>query len=299
MSERPTSKRGSSDDPKIVGDTSAASTRVASTEARNPKAAKLETLTTREILGLMNDEDSTVPAAVRRALPAIERATDEIVSALARGGRVRYIGAGTSGRLGVLDASEAPPTFGVEPQLVRGIIAGGDSALRTAVEGAEDDAIAGARDAREHVRSGDVLVGISASGRARYVIAALAMAREIGAPTVALTCDAASPLALGADVAIAVDVGPEILAGSSRLKAGTATKLVLNMLSTAAMIRSGRTRGDLMVDLRATNAKLRERAVRMVREVAGIDEGAARARLEANGWSVRRSLESPGGEPPR
>jgi len=269
------------------------------TEARNPKASHLETLTTREILELMNDEDSTVPGAVRRALPAIERATEEIVAALARGGRVRYIGAGTSGRLGVLDASEAPPTFGVEPDLVSGIIAGGDSALRSAAEGAEDDALAGAKDAREDLRSGDVLVGISASGRARYVVAALTMAREIGARTVALTCDASSTLAQGADVVIAVDVGPEILAGSSRLKAGTATKLVLNMLSTAAMIRSGRTRGDLMVDLRATNAKLRERAVRMVQEVAGIDEAEARARLEANEWSVRRSLGPAEGEPRR
>ena len=269
------------------------------TEARNPKASRLEAFTTREILELMNDEDSTVPAAVKRALPAIERATDEIVAAFKRGGRLRYVGAGTSGRLGVLDASEAPPTFGVEPELVSGIIAGGDGALRTSVEGAEDDALSGARDAREHVRSKDVLVGISASGRARYVVAALAMAREIGARTVALTCDVASTLAQGADITIALDVGPEILAGSSRLKAGTATKLVLNMLSTAAMIRSGRTRGDLMVDLRATNAKLRERAVRMVRDVAGIDEEAARARLEANDWSVRKSLDASGGEPRR
>lgn len=269
------------------------------TEARNPKASRLDTLTTREILELMNDEDSTVPAAVRSALPAIEKATEEIVTAFARGGRLRYVGAGTSGRLGVLDASEAPPTFGVAPDLVSGIIAGGDTALRNAVEGAEDDALSGARDAREHVRSSDVVVGISASGRARYVVAALALAREIGARTIALTCDAASTLAQSADIVIAVDVGPEILAGSSRLKAGTATKLVLNMLSTAAMIRSGRTRGDLMIDLRATNAKLRERAVRMVRDVTGIDEDAARARLEANDWSVRRSLEMPGGEPRR
>ena len=267
------------------------------TEARNPKAAKLDTLITREILELMNDEDSTVPAAVRSALPAIEKATDEIVAAFARGGRLRYIGAGTSGRLGVLDASEAPPTFGVDPELVSGLIAGGDGALRRAVEGAEDDALAGARDAREHVRSSDVLVGISASGRARYVVAALAMGREIGARTVALTCDATSTLARAADISIAVDVGPEILAGSSRLKAGTATKLVLNMLSTAAMIRSGHTRGDLMVDLRATNAKLRKRAIRMVSDAAGIDEEAARKRLEANEWSVRRSLDAPGGGP--
>jgi N-acetylmuramic acid 6-phosphate etherase len=270
------------------------------TEARNPKASQLGSFTTREILELMNDEDSTVPGAVRRALPAIERATDEIVAAFARGGRLRYAGAGTSGRLGVLDASEAPPTFGVGGDLVSGMMAGGDRALRSAIEGAEDDAPAGARDAREKVGRLDVLVGLSASGRARYVIGALATAREIGARTVALTCDAASPLAEGADIVIAVDVGPEVLAGSSRLKAGTATKLVLNMLSTAAMIRSGRTRGDLMVDLRATNAKLRERAVRMVQDVAGIDAEAARARLEENDWSVRRALDPSGAraEPP-
>jgi N-acetylmuramic acid 6-phosphate etherase len=260
------------------------------TEARNEKARGLEKFTTRRILELMNDEDATVPAAVRAALPAIERAVDEIVRAFGAGHRLRYIGAGTSGRLGVLDASEAPPTFGVDEEAVHGIIAGGDEALRHSIEGAEDDASTGARVAREHVREGDVLVGISASGRAKYVNAAMAMAREIGARTVALTCDASSPLAKEADVAIAVDVGPEVLAGSSRLKAGTATKLVLNMLSTAAMIRSGRTRGDLMIDVRPTNAKLRERAIRMVQDEAGISEDQARARLEAAGWSVRKAL---------
>jgi N-acetylmuramic acid 6-phosphate etherase len=262
------------------------------TEARNEKARGLEAFTTRQILELMNDEDATVPAAVRAALPAIETAVDEIVKALNAGHRLRYIGAGTSGRLGVLDASEAPPTFGVDEDLVRGIIAGGDEALRHAVEGAEDDSSAGARAARDHVRTGDVLVGISASGRAKFVTAAMVMARELGARTVALTCDDSSPLAKDADIAIAVDVGPEVLAGSSRLKAGTATKLVLNMLSTAAMIRSGRTRGDLMVDLRPTNAKLKERAIRMVRDEAGISEDEARARLEAAGWSVRKALDS-------
>jgi N-acetylmuramic acid 6-phosphate etherase len=174
---------------------------------------------------------------------------------------------------------------------VRALIAGGDEALRNAIEGAEDDARAGARDVREYVREGDVVVGISASGRARYVIAALVMAREIGARTVALTCDASSPLASGADITVALDVGPEVLAGSSRLKAGTATKLVLNMLSTAAMIRSGRTKGDLMIDLRATNTKLRARAIRIVREETGLGEDEARARLEARGWSVRKALE--------
>jgi len=261
------------------------------TEARNAMARGLESFTTRQILGLMNDEDASVPAAVRAALPAIEKAVDEIVTALGAGHRLRYIGAGTSGRLGVLDASEAPPTFGVDEDLVRGVIAGGEEALRHAVEGAEDDSSAGARAARDHVRKGDVLVGISASGRAKFVTAAMVMARELGARTVALTCDGSSPLAKDADIAIAVDVGPEVLAGSSRLKAGTATKLVLNMLSTAAMIRSGRTRGDLMIDVRPTNAKLRERAIRMVQDETGVSEDVARARLEAAGWSVRKALE--------
>jgi N-acetylmuramic acid 6-phosphate etherase len=261
------------------------------TEARNEKARGLESFTTRQILELMNDEDATVPVAVRAALPAIERAVDEIVKALGAGHRLRYIGAGTSGRLGVLDASEAPPTFGVDEDLVRAIIAGGDEAVRRAVEGAEDDSSAGARAARDHVRTGDVLVGVSASGRAKFVTAAMVMARELGARTVALTCDDSSPLAKDADITIAVDVGPEVLAGSSRLKAGTATKLVLNMLSTAAMIGSGRTRGDLMVDLRPTNAKLKERAIRMVRDEAHVSEDDARARLEAAGWSVRKALE--------
>lgn len=261
------------------------------TEARNDKARGLESFTTRQILELMNDEDVLLPGAVRAALPAIEEAVEEIVKALHAGHRLRYIGAGTSGRLGVLDASEAPPTFGIDEDLVRAIIAGGDEALRHAVEGAEDDSSAGARAARDHVRSGDVLVGISASGRAKFVTAAMVMARELGARTVALTCDDSSPLAKDADVTIAVDVGPEVLAGSSRLKAGTATKLVLNMLSTATMIRSGRTRGDLMVDLRPTNAKLKERAVRMVQDEAGVSEDEARARLEAADWSVRKALE--------
>jgi len=262
------------------------------TEGRNPRAAGLASFTTREILELMNDEDQTVPAAVRRAIPAIEKAVEAIVDAIARGGHVLYVGAGTSGRLGVLDASEAPPTFGVEPELFYGIIAGGDQALRSSIEGAEDSEWEGRRDVAKAVRAHDVVVGISASGRAPYVVGGLEGGENVASKTVAITCDPSSPLARAADIAIVVEVGPEVLAGSSRLKAGTATKLVLNMLSTAAMIRSGRTRGDLMIDLRATNAKLRDRAVRMVRDVTGLDEDAARTSLEANGWSVRAALEA-------
>ena len=240
----------------------------------------------------MNDEDATVARSVREAIPEIEKAVDLIVAMLSSGGRLRYIGAGTSGRLGVLDASEALPTFGVEPDLVHGMIAGGDSALRRAIEGAEDDAGAGARDVRGAVRKDDVLVGISASGRARYVLAALAAAKELGAHTVGMTCDPGSPLAHAADVAIVLRVGPEVLAGSSRLKAGTATKLALNMLSTAAMVKLGRTKGDLMIDMRPASDKLRERAIRIVRDETGVDEHEARRRLESSGWDVRAVIES-------
>ncbi len=261
------------------------------TESRNPKARGLESFTTRQILELMNDEDAIVPTAVRAALPAIEKAVDAIVDAIAKGGHVLYIGAGTSGRLGVLDASEAPPTFGVESDMFHGIIAGGDAALRSSIEGAEDEDAAGRRDVAQVLARDDVIVGISASGRAPYVIGGLEAGENVASATVGLTCNADSPLARAADIPIVVDVGPEVLAGSSRLKAGTATKLVLNMLSTAAMIRSGRTRGDLMVDLRPTNAKLKERAIRMVRDEAHVSEGEARARLEAADWSVRKALE--------
>ncbi len=262
------------------------------TEQRNPKAAKLATMSALEIVTLMNDEDATVPAAVRKALPDIARVAEDIATAIASGGRLRYVGAGTSGRLGVLDASEAPPTFGVEPDLVHGVIAGGDEALRRSIEGAEDDPLAGEREIVRVARPGDVVVGVSASGTARYVVAAMKAARALGVFTSCVTCVSGSALADAVAVPIVVDVGPEILAGSSRLKAGTATKLVLNMLSTAAMIRSGRTKGDLMVDLRPTNAKLRERAVRMVRDELGVDEDVARRKLEANGWSVRRAIGS-------
>jgi len=262
-------------------------------------------MSTRELLELMNDEDATVAPAVRAAIPEIERAIEAVAGSLAAGGRLRYFGAGTSGRLGVLDASEAPPTFGVDPDLVHGAIAGGNEALRRAIEGAEDDADAGARDARALVRRGDAAVGISASGRARYVLSAVAAAKDQGARTVAITCDPGSPLARVAEIPIVLRVGPEVLAGSSRLKAGSATKLALNMLSTAAMVKIGRTRDDLMVDMRPASAKLRERAVRIVRDETGVGEDEARRRLEATGWDVRAAIASAGdggsvgGETPR
>ena len=261
------------------------------TEARNPRAQSLSRMSTRQILELINDEDATVPAAVRRAIPQIERAVDRIVASLSKGGRLRYIGAGTSGRLGVLDASEMPPTFGVEPELVTGVIAGGDHALRMSIEGAEDQPL-GLRDLAEHVKDGDVVVGISASGRAPYVVDAIEGAKaDLGATTIAITCNPDSALARAADVAIVIEVGPEVIAGSSRMKAGTATKLVLNMLSTTSMVKLGRTRDDLMVDLRPTNEKLRQRAIQMVEREAKVTAEEAERRLKTWGWHVRAAIE--------
>jgi len=261
------------------------------TESRNPRARGLSQRSTREVLELMNDEDARVAGAVRLATPEIARAVDAIVAALGKGGQVIYVGAGTSGRLGVLDASEMPPTFGVPPELFRAVIAGGDTALRLAVEGAEDDEEAGRRDVARVAGANDVVVGISASGRAPYVLGGLSAGDGAGAVTVGITCNAGSALARSARIPVVIDVGPEIIAGSSRLKAGTATKLVLNMLSTGAMVRSGRTRDDLMVDMHASNAKLRERAIGIVRAETGTDEAEARRRLEAVDWSVREALD--------
>jgi len=263
------------------------------TEARNPRARNLSTMSTRQILELINDEDATVAAAVRAAIPEMERAVDLIAPALVSGHRLFYIGAGTSGRLGVLDASEMPPTFGVEPELVTGIIAGGDHALRMSIEGAEDQAWAGRRDLGALCRMGDVVVGISASGRAPYVVAAIEKAKADfhAAATIAITCNPDSPLARAADVAIVIEVGPEVIAGSSRMKAGTATKLVLNMLSTTSMVKLGRTRDDLMVDLRPTNEKLRQRAIEMVVREARVSEEEAERRLNTWGWHVRAAIE--------
>ena len=262
------------------------------TESRNPRARNLSTMSTRKMLELINDEDATIAGAVRAAIPEIERAVDLIVPALASGHRLSYVGAGTSGRLGVLDASEMPPTFGVEPELVTGIIAGGDHALRMSVEGAEDAPL-GLRDLAARATAGDVVVGISASGRAPYVVDAIGGAKRDlhAAATIAITCTPDSALARAADVAIVVEVGPEVIAGSSRMKAGTATKLVLNMLSTTSMVKLGRTRDDLMVDLRPTNEKLRQRAIRLVEQEAHVPAEEAKRRLETWGWHVRAAIE--------
>jgi len=264
---------------------------VAITEARNAATTAIDTASSLEIVTLINDEDARVAAAVRPQLPHIAQAVDIIVERLQRDGRLLYFGAGTSGRLGVLDASEMPPTYSTPPELVQGFVAGGDAALRRSVEAAEDDPEAGALVVQEaQVSAADVVVGITASGSASWVLSALAEARRRGAATIALTCNPASPLARQADVVIAPLVGPEVIAGSSRMKAGTAQKMVLNMLSTATMIRLGKVYDNLMVDVQPTNAKLRRRAERILQEAAGVDQDAAQAALNTTGYQVKVAL---------
>ncbi len=262
------------------------------TERRNPRTTEIDRASTLEIIDLISAEDAAVPAAVARAREEIARAVDLIVAAIRSGGKLYYIGAGTSGRLGVLDAAECPPTFGTEPELVTGSIAGGYRALVRSVEGAEDDVNAGIAEMDgQRVGNRDVVVGIAASGTTPFVRAALGRAQALGARTVLLSCSA--PPALleeSCDVCITVMVGPEVVTGSTRMKAGTATKLVLNMLTTGSMIRLGKTWGNLMVDLRATNAKLSDRSERILMEATGVARPAARAALDAAGGRVKSAI---------
>jgi N-acetylmuramic acid 6-phosphate etherase len=243
------------------------------TEQENPRTAQISSLPTEEVLRLMNEEDVRVPEAVGRVLPEITRAVDGIVERLENGGHLFYIGTGTSGRLGVLDASECPPTFGVSPDLVQAIIAGGYDACYRAVEASEDDEAAGAHDLEQRGFTGaDVLVGIAASGRTPYTVGAVEHARGIGALTIAITCVPESRIAKAAEIPIVPVVGPEVIAGSTRLKAGTAQKLVLNMLSTATMIRLGYVTGNRMTNVQTRNVKLRARAIRILQSEAGLSD---------------------------
>jgi N-acetylmuramic acid 6-phosphate etherase len=260
----------------------------ARTELANEASRSLSALTAMEIVRLMNEEDSRVPAAVAAVLPAVAAAADASVERLGRGGRLIYLGAGTSGRLAVMEAAEAGPTFGVPPRLVVGVIAGGPDALLTPREGVEDDAAAGAAQvAALDVGADDVVVGVSASGRTPFVAGALDEAGRREALTVALCCDDDAPLVGAASIAIVPLVGPEVLAGSTRLKAGSAQKLVLNALTTATMARLGRVHENLMVDVRATNEKLRRRAAGIVAQLTGRDGADVTDALEAAGWSAR------------
>lgn len=261
------------------------------TEQSNPASAAIDTLPTQQVLRIINGEDRKVAEAVEREIPAIARAVDAIVAAFESGGRLFYIGAGTSGRLGVLDASECPPTFSVPPEMVRGIIAGGESALSRATETTEDDPAIGVRDLlAAGFTSRDVLVGLAASGRTPYVLGAVAEARRLGATTVGISCTPDSELARAVEIAITPLPGPEIIAGSTRLKAGTAQKLVLNMLSTGAFIRMGYVYGNLMVNVQPKNTKLVDRARRIVAQASGVDSRRAAELLAAAGDNVRTAI---------
>lgn len=250
------------------------------TEQRNPNSTHIDQLSALEIVHLMNQEDKQVPLVIEACLPQIAQAVEKIIQAFQQGGRLVYIGAGTSGRLGVLDASECPPTFGVSPEMVKGIIAGGERALRNAIEGAEDNQQAVAEDLQKiHFNSKDVLVGIAASGRTPYVIGALEYAKSLGATTVSIASNPNSAMSQIADIAIETVVGAEVLTGSSRLKSGTAQKLVLNMLTTASMILIGKCYQNLMVDVQATNQKLIARAIRIVMQATECTREQAEATL--------------------
>ena len=261
------------------------------TEKRNRRSEKIDEMSTRQIVDLINSEDALVPAAVAKERKGIAAAVDLIVERFRRGGRLFYVGAGTSGRLGVLDASECPPTFGVPPSMVQGIIAGGRGALVRSAEGAEDHPEDGAEAIdKKKVKSIDVVVGLAACGMTPYVHGALARARRIGAGTIFITCAPEAVVHIPAEIIINPVVGPEVVTGSTRMKAGTATKLVLNTLTTAAMIKLGKIYGNLMVDLRVTNEKLRDRSVRIVMEVTGLSSARAKKLLDRAEGRVKAAI---------
>ena len=261
------------------------------TERRNPRTMQLDTMSELEIVTVMNEEDARVPLAIAKKLPQIAQAAHWAAEAFAQGGRLFYMGAGTSGRLGVLDAAECPPTFGVDPGMVVGLIAGGEKAFIKAVEGAEDDRALGQSDLEAHnLTAKDVVIGIAASGRTPYVLGGLAYARSVGCRTAAIACNPGSAVGKAADLAIEVEVGPEVLTGSTRLKSGTAQKLILNMISTASMVRAGKAYQNLMVDVMQTNEKLHVRAENIVIDATGVERAEARRAIDAAGGSVKCAI---------
>ena len=261
------------------------------TESSNPATSDLDRLSTLELVQRMNAEDGGVARAVQAGLPTIAEAIDAIAVKMRQGGRLIFMGAGTSGRLGVLDAAECPPTFGVAPERVIGLLAGGQGAFQRPDESAEDDPGMGEEDLRRiGLEAADCVVGISASGRAPYVLGGLGFARRIGCLTVAVACSRPAAVSQEAEISILAPVGPEVLSGSTRLKAGTAQKMILNMLSTGVMVHLGKTYGNLMVDVKPTNQKLRARAVRILQQVAGIDEKRAEELLSACGGEVKTAI---------
>ena len=260
------------------------------TEYRNQNTKDIDLLSTIDMVRKINDEDKLVASAVGEEAENIAQAIDIISKAFLKGGRLFYFGAGTSGRLGVLDASECPPTFSVDSSMVQGIIAGGNSALVTAVEGAEDNFEAGRNDAKSVLSEKDICVVISASGNPKYLLGVLDMADEIGADTIAITCNSNGQIAQEANHVICVEVGPEVIAGSSRLKAGTAQKMVLNMLSTGSMIKIGKTYENYMIDLKATNEKLKDRAIRIVSQIAQVTLSEALSALLKCSWEIKTAI---------
>jgi N-acetylmuramic acid 6-phosphate etherase len=272
--------------PDKIGDLAAALT-----EQSNPRSENLEKMSAPELVKLFVDEEKFVGEALRAVIADLARAIELVADSLRKGGRLFYLGAGSSGRLGVLDASEIPPTFGASPELVQGIIAGGATALHRSVEGAEDEGSNGALAIdRRGVKDVDVVIGITASGRTPFVLGALERAKSLGAKAILLSCNPARDQKVDADLAIDLAVGPEILTGSTRLKAGTATKIALNIISTGAMVALGKVRGNLMIDLNTSSTKLRDRATRMVAEITQCDYNSARAQLEGSGWDLRAVL---------
>ncbi len=263
-----------------------------STEARNPASSRIDKLDTLSMMRVMNDEDQKTALAVKAILPDIARAVDVIADRLKTGGRLFYMGSGTSGRLGILDAAECPPTYSTDPELVQGLIAGGKEAIFRAREGAEDSPEEGANDITRHdLTEKDVLVGITASGRTPYVLGGMEEARRRGAFVIGLACSKEPEIARTADLMLICLPGPEVVTGSTRMKAGTVTKMILNMLSTGTMIRLGKVRGNLMIDVKATNEKLKERATRIVMTVTGMDRAAAERALRESGGCARLAVE--------
>lgn len=261
------------------------------TEKRNPRTMQLDTMSELEIVTTMNEEDARVPLAIAKKLPQIAQAAHWAAEAFEQGGRLFYMGAGTSGRLGVLDAAECPPTFGVAPGMVVGLIAGGEQAFLKAVEGAEDDRALGQSDLEAYgLNAKDVVIGIAASGRTPYVLGGLAYARSVGCRTAAIACNTGSEIGRAADLAIEVEVGPEVLTGSTRLKSGTAQKLILNMISTASMVRTGKVYQNLMVDVMQSNEKLHTRAENIVIDATGVTRPEARSAIDAAGGSVKVAI---------
>lgn len=263
-----------------------------STEARNPASSRIDKLDTLSMMRVMNDEDQKTALAVKAILPDIARAVDVIAARLKTGGRLFYMGSGTSGRLGILDAVECPPTYSTDPDLVQGLIAGGKEAIFRAREGAEDSLDKGADDIISHDLSAkDVLVGITASGRTPYVLGGMEEARRRGAFVIGLACSKEPDIACTADLMLICLPGPEVVTGSTRMKAGTVTKMILNMLSTGTMIRLGKVRGNLMIDVKATNEKLKKRATRIVMTVTGMDRAAAEKALRESDGRARLAVE--------